>query len=395
MRFSTRRLDRIHYAALTQGDTELLEQHSGRASCLFNSLALPSERIPDPSTSLARIRKAFDLPPTAHWSIYPVRGIRRKNIGEWLLLTRLMPEGHFSGVTLEPTTPVERESYRRWRELATECVPNARFNVGHHEDVRFLDNLSAASKVISTSVAEGFGMTFLEPWLAGREVIARRLPRITRDFENTGVDLSHFYDSIQIPGTSQWIGDQQSQANRAFAKSQASLPSAFRLPSLSMDESFHSLDFACLPPSEQVAVLRRVDQDGGFRNAIVQQNPEVIRQLSSPPLQRRIERNAAIIGDHYSVESVGKRLIRRYEKILEGTVPCKPSGDPPESFVAMVNHCPAVFPLPYRRILFPGIRVLFTPVPPNANLIDAQPIPFMDGRNHPSSGAACPHSKQR
>jgi hypothetical protein len=44
------------------------------------------------------------------------------------------------------------------------------------------DMYRVADLVITTSVLEGFGFAYLEPWIADRAVIGRSIPMITPDF---------------------------------------------------------------------------------------------------------------------------------------------------------------------------------------------------------------------
>jgi hypothetical protein len=53
--------------------------------------------------------------------------------------------------------------------------------------------------VITTSVGEGFGLAFLEPWLAGRPLRGRDLPPITADFRAAGVALPGLYERLDVP----------------------------------------------------------------------------------------------------------------------------------------------------------------------------------------------------
>ena len=39
-----------------------------------------------------------------------------------------------------------------------------------------------AKAIVSTSVAEGFGLGFLEPWIFGKGLCGRDIPEITSDF---------------------------------------------------------------------------------------------------------------------------------------------------------------------------------------------------------------------
>jgi hypothetical protein len=50
--------------------------------------------------------------------------------------------------------------------------------------------MSGARTVLTTSLKEGFGFSFLEPWTAGIPVAGRRLEAVCLDFEDEGVALS-------------------------------------------------------------------------------------------------------------------------------------------------------------------------------------------------------------
>ena len=46
------------------------------------------------------------------------------------------------------------------------------------------DMVRVADLVITTSVLEGFGFAYLEPWILDRAVIGRSIPFITPDFQS-------------------------------------------------------------------------------------------------------------------------------------------------------------------------------------------------------------------
>jgi hypothetical protein len=64
---------------------------------------------------------------------------------------------------------------------------------------------------MTTSIAEGFGLAFLESWLMGRSLAGRNLPEITSDFSEAGVDLTPLYDRLDIP--LEWVGEQALRAH--------------------------------------------------------------------------------------------------------------------------------------------------------------------------------------
>ena len=142
------------------------------------------------------------------------------------------------------------------------------FDAGESPDLTLRQNVSAADYVVSTSVAEGFGMAFLEPWLLGRGVIARRLKTVADDFENGGVNLHSFYDSIPIPGNRSWISECQREILDAQTQAWSHLPAVFHPTiDMSVSEAVETLDFASLTPQRQVKVLQRMKSDRGFELA--------------------------------------------------------------------------------------------------------------------------------
>jgi glycosyltransferase involved in cell wall biosynthesis len=63
------------------------------------------------------------------------------------------------------------------------------------------DLYRASDLVITTSVLEGFGFSYIEPWLLDRAVIGRSIPYITPDFQASGMKLGHLYNALIVDGT--------------------------------------------------------------------------------------------------------------------------------------------------------------------------------------------------
>jgi hypothetical protein len=70
----------------------------------------------------------------------------------------------------------------------------------------FADVFGSAVAILTTSVKEGFGFSFLEPWTAGRMVIGRRIDYVCRDFEGAGIAFDSsgsqrksLYGEVNIP----------------------------------------------------------------------------------------------------------------------------------------------------------------------------------------------------
>jgi len=134
--------------------------------------------------------------------LYPVRGIRRKNLGE---ATLLAAASHYPiAVTLPPRNPEWIPYHDRWRNLAHELRLNIEFAVvdrispsPHHKNSSYESWLKQCTHILTTSINEGFGLAFLEPITHQTPVIGRDLPQITQDFPKLHGD--NLYQALLIP----------------------------------------------------------------------------------------------------------------------------------------------------------------------------------------------------
>lgn len=110
-----------------------------------------------------------------------------------------MPEAKFA-ITLAPKNPEVKPIYDAWVAFADELELNVEFDAG--AKCTFEEMVVRADALITTSIAEGFGLAFLEPWLADKPLVGRNLPEITGDFEQHGLDLSTLYNRLSVPLTS-------------------------------------------------------------------------------------------------------------------------------------------------------------------------------------------------
>lgn len=136
--------------------------------------------------------------------LYPTRAIRRKNLGEFLLWSALTPEGARFATTSGPENPAEHLRYNRWKRVAAELGLPVQLEMVGQEGYSFIELLRKASVALTTSVAEGFGMAYLEPWLLGTPVCGRNLPEITGGIQDEGIVLPWSYDRLDIP--LDWLG---------------------------------------------------------------------------------------------------------------------------------------------------------------------------------------------
>lgn len=131
--------------------------------------------------------------------VYPVRGIRRKNLGELALLAASAPEGAFFVTTLTPENPAWLPIHDEWGKFCGDNGIPVELGAVDRHGHQFPDLMLRAHALVNTSITEGFGMAFLEPWVFGAMLVGRNLPEITEDFVSSGMQLESLYDRLEIP----------------------------------------------------------------------------------------------------------------------------------------------------------------------------------------------------
>lgn len=314
----------IHYAVLNRRDYRILQEAGVQESRLHlcpNPVAELGLLAPR-EESRQKLASTFGVDADWRFVLYPVRCIRRKNLGEVLLHAALADGKTRFGFTLAPMNPIERPSYNRWKSLAAELALPCVFEVGGPSGLAFQENLSAADQIITTSVAEGFGMVFLETWLAGRPLVGRDLPEITSDFVDDGIRLDWVRPALSIPVS--WIGSDtlleatETAYREALNRYDRKLPPedqfAQQLDGLTAEGL---VDFGLLGARLQEQIIRTVRSRPPNRDRLCELNPWIADALSldeaaSAPV---IESNAKAVRDCYSFEVSGRRLYGIYKSV--------------------------------------------------------------------------------
>lgn len=206
---------------------------------------------------------------------YPVRVIRRKNIGEFILLAHLF-EGEANWVvTQPPRNPLELVPYLSWKKFCIENSIAVIFDAGEKTD--FEELMRSTDLCVTTSRQEGFGMAFMEPWLYGKPVIGRNIPEVTHDLESSGVNFPLLYEKLEIV--------------------------------------YHNstVDFSALNDDEQKTCIVEIKENGKYKNQMLEMNPFLNRMLQTvkPGL---VEHNQTILLTEYSLENYARRLESLYQK---------------------------------------------------------------------------------
>lgn len=302
----------VHYGVINARDFGIFKQAGIRENRL-HLLANPVEAEPLPSSSEAKtILQALGA---ERLFLYPVRAVRRKNFGEMLLWAVLAEKGDVFATTLGPTNQNYVATYKNWQAFAKQHKLPVHFGIGENYDWSFVAIIQSAHSILSTSIAEGFGLAFLEPWLFGKPIFGRDLPTITADFKENGILLDGLYQSVPIPAD--WIDLSVLKAAMSSGLTAAYAAYERPLPEDAVDRALQAIsptpdhiDFGGLDEALQQLVIERVLSDPSAASELPRLNPSVDAA--------DIQKNAEAIGKEYSLVHYAKNLAELYLSIQPG-----------------------------------------------------------------------------
>lgn len=263
----------------------------------------------------------FDLVPektiSPAYMLYPVRAIRRKNIGEALLLSRFFPKEQVLSITLPPNSPHDWIRYAEWKTYALRNRLNVRFEASRFHD--FTDLVRSADAVITTSITEGFGFGFLEPWTARQILFGRRLPGVCSDFEQQGLRLDHLYDRLEVP--LDWIS-----ADLFFHQwKKCILLNAERFGIDVSEINIHAvaerirmrgtIDFGLLSEQHQKQVISSLLADAGLKDRMHLLNPKLEEWADPDRMKEIIAHNNEKVRKTYGISAYRTRLLKIYRSV--------------------------------------------------------------------------------
>lgn len=330
----------IHYAVLNRRDLDALTS----AGVAVDRLHLLPNAVQQDTTpgireaSREHLRRQFGVPGHAAYLLYPVRAIRRKNLGEALLWALLSEGRDWLGVTLPATSLPERQRYLDWKRFSEREKLPASFETGGANGLSLPDNHAAADALLTTSVAEGFGMVFLEAPLAERPLLGRDLPEITADFRELGLTFPGLSPRVDIPVPLLNVNE----VRRSWRTGYERVLRAYRRP-LPTESQWHAwcearlahgtVDFADLDEAAQQGILSSANSSALPRQRIRDANQE---HLARGENLRRSGRdialkNQAVIRAEYGPAAIGRRLLDIYRsafaEIPEGAPRAPPSAE--------------------------------------------------------------------
>jgi hypothetical protein len=300
-----------HYAVLNSRDYRILLSAGLKKKGLH---LLPNMVSP--------LETVSDERPAAPVILYPVRAIRRKNIGEALLLSLFFQTGRYLAVTLPPNSPADMVAYEDWKLFVKKHHLPVRFEVGLHND--FSKQVAMADCFITTSITEGFGFSFLEPWTAGKALQGRKLPDICSDFEAKGIDLNELYPRILIPmdwfDRKDFLHIWRNTLETTCHRFAYSIPSSAVLENQNRLTHATDIDFGLLNEKYQKEVLRHLQKHPGEKAVLKRLNPFLENLSDLPSPKDLVRRNRKAVLTEFGVDIYRNILKNVYKQVVSETV---------------------------------------------------------------------------
>ena len=298
----------------------------------------------------------FRFEPDRKILLAPVKAIRRKNIVESVLLMLMLNykrDEYQLLVTLPANSSADIayscaiERFVKENHLPVVIGFGLQLLAGGHQrhiekakvvSYSLIDLLALSEAVVTTSIQEGFGYVFHEPWLADRFVFGRNIDHVTSDFTEQGLNLDHLYDHLLIPF--EWLTDEQweriqqeyfCKVEEQYQAMQLSAPDEAEIleqiarkkihypsdsPSKKSKKLGRMIDWADLNVDLQLLILHHIVEDLSRISRIIVKKKHG-GSTSDWFFERKsgiISQNREVIGTKYNFENQASCLVRVLEK---------------------------------------------------------------------------------
>lgn len=329
------------YCVINSRDREILQKSGLPANTVHllpNPVKPSSEEIQEP-VDLAKILDPVCSKEFSGWkaglpiALYPVRGIRRKNLLEAGLICRMLTPGYNLVITLPGTSDQEIRYSNMVESLSHSGIMPGAFGVGQKLDklgLTFSQLTHNVDLIISSSVQEGFGYLYLDALGWKTPIIARDLD-ILKDFKplfniQSKPDQGYFYSGLNIPVNSRNREELQRLYDHKIRKLKPLLSKA-RLGQLSRQVekilNSETVDFSYLSVDLQEKVLN-LSRDSAYMENLRQVNEEFMDK-SGALLNSPRNRDGLPVDHPFSP----KNYSRRFAEIVRSFDPKAGSNRPP------------------------------------------------------------------
>ena len=304
-----------HYGVINRRDYMLLKKGGLNSEGLH---LLPN--MIEGACTVKDFTKSTFLP--KNYVLYPVRAIRRKNIGEAILLSLFFKENETLVITLPPNSPADITAYKDWKEFVRANKINVLFEAGLDHD--FDQLVQNARFLLTTSIAEGFGFSYLTPWLDRKLLWGRKLPDICKDFEDKDLVFDHLYLRLVIP--LDWLPIDNLYSRWKTCMHSAASCYGERFDEKRINASFCSatkdnqIDFGLLDEFYQKEIITRIMSDTSAATKLIQMNPFLEHPGPNGDTDHLIKINCNAVAAYYNRAVYQKALKKIYNHVQETKV---------------------------------------------------------------------------
>ena len=300
-----------HYGVINRRDYMLLKKGGLNSDGLH---LLPN--MVEGACAVKDFANSAFLPKT--YVLYPVRAIRRKNIGEAILLSLFFEENETLIITLPPNSPADVTAYKDWKRFVRANKMNVLFEAGL--DCDFDQLVHNARFLLTTSIAEGFGFSYLTPWLDRKLLWGRKLPDICSDFEEKGLVFDQLYLKLVVP--LEWLPIDDLYSRWKTCMHAAASCYGVRIDDKRIAASFESatrdqqIDYGLLDEFYQKKIITRIMSDVSAKKILIQMNPFLAHPGRSIDADRLIDINCKAVSANYNRTGYQRALIEVYNRVV-------------------------------------------------------------------------------
>jgi len=263
---------RIRYAVINQRDKKILSEAGLGDSVFLLINPVPQPELPPPNRQGMRkaLTEITDAPAQfikdAPVILYPVRAIRRKNIFEAALMTRVFETPANLIVTLPGVSDQEKEYSEKVEKAYSEGLIKGAWcpESSGKSELSYKNLAVSCDAVISTSVQEGFGYLFLNSLFWQKPLIARYLDILDGVLDIFGDYPRRFWADFRVPAEK----DLAEKTINAYLSKIENLKSILPEKSIKTMTATASklaagggIDFSFLSVDDQLKCLKKADSE--------------------------------------------------------------------------------------------------------------------------------------
>lgn len=258
----------------------------------------------------------------------PLKVLRRKNIVESILILKLLGEEYQLIISLDAASKEDKAYSNKIKKFIRKYKIPVIIGIGHEiispKQDRIIkdgkielfcinDLYNISDTIITTSLVEGFGFVFHEPWLNNKFVIGRKIPCITNAYEDNGMDLSHLYTKLNI--SPNWINLRRikkqyfAKVNKLRKKQGISALSRVEFETEFSKKKLKNgfIDFGNLDVESQITFLKNFER---YKTEFIKVNNEIIQSLKMD--KDKISKNDKISREFYGLKANADRLSKLF-----------------------------------------------------------------------------------